>query len=92
MFVLFAASLRSTSVWKSSFRYVAIILERFLYSFMFIFKITILPDSIILWKPGKLFLDFSGQNVFKTSESDTKHEVILVISDFKILNVLESKE
>ena len=36
--------------------------------------------------------DLFGQNVFNTSGSEIKHVVILVISDFRILNVRESKQ
>ena len=42
-------------------------------------------------KPKKFKSFFRGQNVFKTSKSETNAPVILVISDFKIADVLESK-
>ena len=42
--------------------------------------------------PLKFISDLLGQKVEKTSESEIKQLVILVISDFKMFKVLSSKE
>ena len=55
------------SVWKSSFRYVAMILDNMLYSEIFIFKTTIFPDSKTVSKVLNVNLDFGEQNVDITS-------------------------
>ena len=68
------------------------ILDRFLYSAIFIFNTTISPLFIRFLNPLKLMLFFLGEKVFTISKSETKAPVILVISDFKIADVRESKQ
>ena len=86
------ANLFITSVWKSNFRYAAIIFDKFLYSEILRFKTTIFPDERTSVNPRKFNSSILGQNVLYTEKSEIKQFVIRVISDFKIAIVLESKE
>ena len=57
----------NTSVWKSNYKYAAIIFERREYSAIFMFKTTIFPSLITDEKPSNDNFSLGEQKVFNTS-------------------------